>query len=141
MKIFKEFKDFIARGNVMDMAIGIIIGGAFKSIVDSLVGDILNPILGIAGGLNFDQYVLTIPNTEITIFYGKFITAIISFLIMAVIVFLLMKAINTVTSAFKKKKEEAPAAPTTKMCPFCRTEINIEACKCPNCTSDLPEEK
>lgn len=138
-KFFGEFKDFISRGNVMDMAVGIIIGGAFTSIVNSLVNDIINPLLGMFGGTDLSGYVLVL-NDEATLNYGSFITAIINFLIMAFIVFLLIKTINAMSKALtRKKKEEAPAAPTTKVCPFCKSEINIEATRCPHCTSELKE--
>ena len=138
-KFFSEFKDFISRGNVMDMAVGIIIGGAFTSIVNSLVNDIINPLLGMIGGTDLTGYVLVL-NDEATLNYGSFITAIINFLIMAFIVFLLIKTINAMSKALtRKKKEEAPAAPTTKVCPFCKSEINIEATRCPHCTSELKE--
>lgn len=104
MKSFmKEFRDFINRGNVLDMAVGIIIGGAFTAIVSSLTSDIISPILGLFGGLNFDKYAFTFG--EVTIGYGKFITAVINFLIMALIVFCIVKAMNRATS--KLKKEEA----------------------------------
>ena len=140
MKLLKEFKEFINRGNVMDMAIGIIIGGAFKTIVDSLVGDIINPFLGIVGGLDFSQWCWDVfGDGKVQVMYGNFITSIISFLLMAVVVFALMKIVNTITGVFKKKKEEPAAAPTTKVCPFCKSEINIEAKKCPHCTSDLED--
>lgn len=138
-KFFGEFKDFISRGNVMDMAVGIIIGGAFTSIVNSLVNDIINPLLGMIGGTDLTGYVLVL-NDEATLNYGSFLTAIINFLIMAFIVFLLIKTINAMSKALtRKKKEEAPAAPTTKVCPFCKSEINIEATRCPHCTSELKE--
>ena len=93
-KFFKEFKEFINRGNVMDMAVGIIIGGAFTSIVSSLVEDIINPFLGLFGGMNFDKLSWNILD-EVTLNYGKFLTAVINFLIMALVVFLMVKALNT----------------------------------------------
>ena len=132
-----EFKKFISRGNVMDMAVGIIIGGAFTSIVNSLVNDIINPILGIFGGMNFDQLAVTIPalgGGEVTLTYGNFITAVINFLIMAFIVFSIIKAINAASARFEKKE---PAAPTEKECPYCKTKIAVAATRCPNCTSML----
>lgn len=139
MKILKEFKEFISRGNVMDMAVGIIIGGAFTGIVNSLVNDIINPLIGMIGGTDLTGYVLVLKD-EATLNYGSFLTAVINFLIMAVVVFILIKTINTMTKAFtRKKKEEAPAAPTTKVCPFCKSEVNIEATRCPHCTSELSE--
>lgn len=137
-----EFRDFIARGNVMDMAVGVIIGGAFTSIVTSLNEDIISPILGLFGGKNFDQLSLNILG-EVTLNYGKFLTAVFNFLIMALVVFCMMKAVNKAGEKAKKlaglKKEEAPAAPTTKKCPYCLSEIPIEATKCAHCTSELPK--
>ncbi len=137
-KFFGEFKKFIARGNVMDMAVGIIIGSAFTAIVTSLVNDIINPLIGLAGGKNFDQYSVTLNGTAV-LNYGKFITAIINFLIVALVVFLILKTVNTISEKLSKKKEEGPA--TTKKCPFCKTEIDIEATRCPHCTSMLEESK
>lgn len=137
-KFMEEFKAFISRGNVMDMAVGIIIGGAFTSIVSSLVEDIINPILGIFGGMNFDKLSITLLG-EATLNYGKFITAVINFLIMALIVFVIMKTMNGIGEKLKKKEEEAPAEPTTKKCPFCKSEIAIDATRCPHCTSVLEE--
>ncbi|MBQ5674114.1 MAG: large conductance mechanosensitive channel protein MscL [Lachnospiraceae bacterium] len=136
-KFLDEFKQFISRGNVMDMAVGIIIGGAFTGIVSSLVEDIINPLLGLFGGMNFDQYALQLTG-DVTLNYGKFITAIINFLIMALVIFLLIKVMNKATSLVAKKEEEA-AAPTTKKCTFCKSEIDIEATRCPHCTSVLEE--
>ncbi len=133
-KFVEEFKKFISKGNVMDMAVGIIIGGAFTSIVSSLVNDIINPILGLFGGMNFDQLAWNITG-DVTLYYGKFITAVVNFLIMALIVFILVKAINTAASKFQKKEEEK--APTTKKCPYCKSEIALEATRCPHCTSEL----
>ena len=137
-KFMEEFKAFISRGNVMDMAVGIIIGGAFTSIVSSLVEDIINPILGMFGGMNFDKLSITLLG-EATLNYGKFITAVINFLIMALIVFLIVKTMNGIGEKLKKKEEEAPAEPTTKKCPFCKSEIAIDATRCPHCTSVLEE--
>lgn len=139
-KFFEEFKKFISRGNVMDMAVGIIIGGAFTSIVTSLVNDIITPLLGLFGGMNFNQYSWTI-REDVVLYYGNFITAIINFVLMAFIVFLLIKSINTASNAFKKKEE---AKPTTKKCPYCKSEIPLDATRCGHCTSmleDAAEEK
>ncbi len=135
MKIVKEFKEFIMRGNVMDLAVGVIIGGAFGAIVTSLTEDIISPVLGIFGGLDFSDLVANVNGAEIR--YGAFITAIINFLIMALIIFLMVKGINKVMSLGKKKEEEE--APTTKECPCCFTEIDIRASRCPHCTSEIPE--
>ena len=134
-KFMNEFKEFISRGNVMDMAVGIIIGGAFTSIVSSLVEDIINPILGIFGGMNFDQLSVNLFG-EATLNYGKFITAVINFLIMAFIVFLIVKTMNGVAEKFKAKEAEEEKV-TTKECPFCKSEIALEATRCPHCTSIL----
>lgn len=134
-KFIKEFKEFISRGNVMDMAVGIIIGGAFTSIVSSLVEDIINPILGLFGGMNFDQYHVKLLG-QVTLNYGRFITAVINFLIMALVIFVIIKAMNTAAEKLVKKEEEEEAV-TTKKCPFCRSEIDREATRCPHCTSVL----
>ncbi len=135
-KFFKEFKEFVSRGNVMDMAIGIIIGGAFTTIVSSLVEDIINPLLGLFGGMNFDRYSVTLLG-EATLNYGKFITAVINFLIMALVIFIIVKLMNGAASKFSSKKEEEEAPATTKICPYCCSEIPINATKCPHCTSDV----
>lgn len=137
-KILNEFKEFISRGNVMDMAIGIIIGGAFTSVVSSLVGDIINPFLGLFGGMNFDRLSWNITG-DVTLNYGSFLTTILNFLIMAFVVFIIVKLMNTLTARFARKKEEEETESTTKICPFCRSEIDIEASRCPHCTSKLGE--
>lgn len=136
-KFAAEFKEFIMRGNVMDMAVGVIIGGAFTAIVTSLTEDIISPILGIFGGANFDS--LKAEFMGVTLNYGKFITAIINFLIIALIIFLMVKGINKVMSLGKKKEEEEEEA-TTKVCPYCCSEIDIKATRCPHCTSELKED-
>ena len=134
MKNFmNEFKKFICRGNVMDMAVGVIIGGAFTAIVTSLVNDVINPLLGIFGGMNFDQLVWNVNGAEIA--YGKFITAVINFLIMALIIFLIVRTMNKISDKYSKKEE--PAAPTTKKCPYCKSDIALDATRCPHCTSQL----
>ena len=135
-KFLKEFKEFISRGNVMDMAVGIIIGGAFTSIVSSLVEDIINPILGIFGGMNVDKLSLTLTK-EATLNYGRFLTAVINFIIMAIIVFIIMKTMNAFTEKFGPKKEQK--VPDTKDCPFCKSKIAIAATRCPYCTSMIEE--
>ena len=136
MKAFMaEFKKFIARGNVMDMAVGIIIGGAFTAIVTSLVDDILMPVLSlIVGGFDFNALCIVLGEGEdaATLNYGSFIAAIINFLLISVVIFMLIKGINKLSV----KKEEA-AAPTTKECPFCKEQIAISAVRCPHCTSEL----
>lgn len=135
MKSFiKEFKEFIARGNVMDMAIGIIIGGGFTAIVNSLVNDILMPILSLlTGGLDFTGLAIVLGTGEnaATLNYGAFIGAVIDFVLIALVIFILIKAMNK----FSRAKEEA--APATKICPYCKEEISIEATRCPHCTSEL----
>ena len=136
-KFFEEFKKFIARGNVMDMAVGIIIGGAFTTIVNSLVNDIINPLLGLFGGMNFDKLEWNITG-DVVLYYGKFITSIVNFLIMAFVVFILVRTINKTGEKFSKK-DNTPVAPTTKKCPYCKSEIAIDATRCPHCTSQLDE--
>lgn len=136
-QFFKEFKEFISRGNVMDLAVGIIIGGAFTSIVSSLVDDIINPLLGLFGGMNFDQLKVNLLG-EVTLYYGKFITAVINFLIMALVIFLIVKVMNTASKLVPKQEEEEEEE-TTKTCPYCKSEIDIEASRCPHCTSVLEE--
>ena len=137
-----EFKKFIMRGNVMDMAVGVIVGGAFTTIVNSLNQDILTPILAIFGGTDFSYLTLTLGTGENApvLNYGSFITAVINFLITALVIFLLIKLINKIGDKLSHK-ENKPAAPTTKKCPFCKSEIAIEATRCPHCTSVLEETK
>ena len=132
----KEFKEFISRGNVMDMAVGVIIGGAFSAIVGSLVDDVINPILGMFGGADFSNIVIPLAG-DASIHLGSFINAIINFLIMAFILFSIIKAMNKMQKMVKKE-EPAEEAPTTKMCPYCKSEdIPIGACKCLHCGSEL----
>lgn len=131
---FNEFKSFIARGNVMDMAVGIIIGGAFTNIVGSLVNDIINPIIGIFGGMNFDKYQLRLMD-DVVISYGRFLTALFNFVIMALVVFIMMKSVNKLTAAVKK--EEQTKSDNARKCPYCMSEIDINATRCPHCTSIL----
>ncbi len=134
-----EFKKFILRGNVLDMAVGVIVGGAFTAIVTSLNQDILTPLLGLIGGTDFSHLTVTLGKGEAApiLTYGNFITAVINFLITAFVIFLFIKFINNITSKFSKKEE--PAAPTTKTCPYCKSSIAIEATRCPHCTSMLEE--
>ena len=133
----EEFKKFIMRGNVMDMAVGVIVGGAFTSIVTSLNQDILTPVLGIFGGTDFSNLKVTLGSGENVLCYGNFITAVINFLITAFVIFVLVKAINKIGDKLIRKEEEAPPEPTTKICPYCRSEIAKEATRCPHCTSNL----
>lgn len=137
-KFVNEFKAFALKGNVMDLAVGVIIGAAFQNIVTSFTESFINPIINSIGGAEVGGHI-QIFNTGQYIEYGAFLTAVINFLIMAFVIFMIMKAINTIMSI--GKKEEAPAAPTTKKCPFCKSEIDIEATKCPHCTSDIPTEE
>mgnify|MGYP005846665979 CR=1 FL=1 len=143
---FDEFKQFIARGSVIDLAVGIIIGAAFNSIVNSLVNDIIMPPIGmLLGNVDFSELYINLTDTSYdslaaakeagaaTINYGVFINTVIKFLIVALAVFLVIKQINR----FYRKPVEAPAEPTTKECPFCKTQIPIAATRCPNCTSQL----
>ncbi len=144
---FGEFKKFIMRGNVIDLAVGVIIGGAFQAIVNSLVKDIISPLIGLIGGTDFSAKTVVLKDAVVkdgavvkealVLNYGAFITAVINFLIMAFIIFLLVKTINKVSELGKKKVEEVPAEPTTKVCPYCKSEVAIDAVKCPHCTSDI----
>jgi len=147
--MFKEFKEFAMRGNVVDMAVGIIIGGAFGTIVQSLVKDVLMPPLGLLlGGVDFSNFFIVLKEGNpigpykaltdaqtagaVSINYGVFLNAIISFLIVAFAVFLLIRAINSM-----RRKEEAAPEPNTKECQFCASTIPIKASRCPQCTSQL----
>ena len=136
-----EFKKFIMRGNVLDMAVGVIVGGAFTAIVTSLNQDILTPLLGVFGGTDFSHLTVTLGSGETApvLCYGNFITAVINFVITALVIFCLIKLINTVSNKLSHKEEEKPAAPTTKKCPFCKSEIAIDATRCPHCTSQLEQ--
>ena len=147
--MLKEFKEFAMRGNVVDMAIGIIIGGAFGTIVKSLVSDVLMPPLGLLmGGVDFSNFFIVLkdgskpgpyaalPDAQavgaVTVNYGVFLNTIISFVIVAFAIFLLVKGINNL-----RRQQEAPAAPPTKECPFCLSTISDKATRCPHCTSAL----
>ncbi len=162
--MFKEFKEFIARGNVMDLAVGIIIGGAFQKIVTSLVNDIIMPaISAITGKVDYSSLAVRIG--EVSINYGNFIGAILDFLIIAFTIFMVIRYMNKINKKFgevkeqelkkiekklKKKgknvettevQEEVKPEPTTKICPYCLSEINYKATRCPHCTSELEEIK
>ena len=141
-KFMAEFKEFISRGNVMDLAVGVIIGGAFGAIVTSLCNDIITPVIQLiiskALGVESIDEMTKVLNVG-PIAFGNFISAVINFLIMALIIFLLVKAVNKVMSLGKKK--EAEPEPTTKVCPCCFTEIDIRATRCPHCTSEIADEK
>ena len=128
-----EFKTFIDRGNVMDMAVGVIIGGAFSGIVTSLTDNFINPILNVlTGGATYSL-------SDVAGFASSFLASVVNFIIMAFILFCLMKGINRLVGL--TKKEEEPAEPTTKICPYCQSEISIKATRCPHCTSVLEETK
>jgi len=144
--MFAEFKKFIMRGNVVDLAVGVIIGGAFGKIVSSFVADIIMPPIGLfLGKVEFKSLFINLSGTDYpslaaaqeagapTINYGLFINNIIDFIIVGLVIFMVVKAINKL----QKPKVEAAAAPTTKKCPHCFTDIPIEATRCPNCTSQL----
>ncbi len=134
----KEFKEFALKGNVMDMAVGVIIGGAFGTIVTALTENIINPLIGCLGSTEVGLVVPLIKGQQMDI--GAFITAVINFIIMAFCIFLMMKAVNKMMALGKKKNaEEEAAEPTVKICPYCQSEISIKATKCPCCTSDLAE--
>lgn len=150
-KFFKEFKEFAMKGNVLDLAVAVVIGGAFGKIVTSLVNDIFMPVIGlITGGKNVSGMFAVLGKlpegvTEVTsleqaaelgvatLNYGQFIQTIIDFILVALCIFIFIKAFNKM----KKKPEEKPAEPTTKKCPFCQSEIDIKATRCPHCTSEL----
>lgn len=138
MKAFlEEFKKFALRGNVMDMAVGIIVGAAFTAIVTSLVDDLLSPLLGLLVRVNFSDLKVSVLGA--TFAYGNFIMAVINFLLVAFVLFLIIRAMNRISSLGKKEEEAKPT--TTKECPFCKSEIAIEATRCPNCTSHLEEKE
>lgn len=148
MSMLQEFKKFAIKGNMIDLAVGVIIGGAFNSLVSSLVNDIIMPVLGVfTGGLDFSNWFISLDGTHYdtlaqaqeagaaTLNYGVFISGVLNFVIMAFVVFLMVKGINKLRDL--EKPAPAPAAPTTKICPHCQSEIHIKATKCPYCTSDV----
>ena len=134
-KLLQEFKEFISRGNVLDMAVGVVIASAFTAVVNAAVSGLVTPIIG-----------LFIPNSTFAEWapggfaIGAFVNAVITFLITAAVIFLVMKVVNAARNA--KKKPEEPAAPTTKTCPYCLSDdVKIGATKCPHCSSELPKEE
>ena len=127
--MLKEFREFAIRGNVIDLAVAVIIGGAFGKIVTSLVNDVLMPLIGLLlGGINFSEQAVVVGNAVIK--WGAFVQSIIDFLIVAFIIFLMVRAMN-------RLKKEEPTTPTTKECPHCFTTIPLKATRCPNCTTEL----
>ena len=132
-KFISEFKEFAMKGNVMDMAVGIIIGSAFTGIVTSLVDNILSPVIGLLAKGNFDG--LAVDFFGVTLKYGSFIMAVINFLIVAFVLFVIIKAMNKAKSLGQKQEEEAE--PEVKECPYCMSEIHVKAMRCPHCTSQL----
>lgn len=151
-----EFKEFVMRGNVMDLAVGVIIGGAFQSIVSSLVSDVIMPVVTlVTGGIHFENWFLAMDENHYATYeeakaagaavigYGTFLTAVINFLIMAFVIFLLVKGMNKLSEAnpLAKKGGEEESAPKTKTCPFCKSEIPVDATKCAHCTADMPEDE
>lgn len=136
---FAEFKKFISRGNVMDLAVGMIIGSAFTAIVTSLVNDVVMPLISIlTGGISFTSWNIALGSGENApvLGLGNFIAAVINFILIALVIFIIVRAINKVHDAVEKKPEEKPV---TKICPYCMSEIDIKATRCPHCTSKLEE--
>ena len=158
-KFIEEFKAFALKGNMVDMAIGVIIGGAFTALVGAFTANIVNPLMALIPGVNSLDNALKIVlkeavlgedgavvTEEVAIKFGAFISAIITFLILALIVFMVVKAINKLRKLEEERKAAAapapePEAPTTKICPFCKSEIAIDATRCPHCTSELPHKE
>ena len=145
MSLISEFKEFASRGNVTDMAVVIIVGSAFTSIVNSLVNDIIMPVVGkLTGGLDYSSWFIALDGNKYTsleeaskvtavLSYGNFISAVINFLIVAFVLFMVIRTINRL----KKPAPPAAPAPATKICPYCKSEISIDATRCPHCTSEL----
>ena len=147
-KFLAEFKEFAVKGNMMDMAVGVIVGGAFGALVTSLIDNILMPIISLlTGGVDFANWFIALDGNKYatlaeaqeagaaTLNFGLFISAIINFIILALVVFLMVKGMNKLRAP--EAEEEAPAEPTTKTCPYCQSEIAIAATRCPHCTSEL----
>jgi len=146
--MLKEFKEFALKGNMVDLAVGMIIGSAFTSIVNSLVNDLVMPLLGLlTGNIDFSNLFIALDGNEYATLadatavdaavfkYGSFISNVLNFLIVSFVIFLVVRGINRSREKFAKPVEAA--APTTKICPYCKSEISIDATKCPHCTSDL----
>lgn len=148
--MWKEFKEFAVKGNVVDLAVGVIIGGAFGKIVTSLVNDLIMPLIAqLTGKVDFSNMFIALDGNTYqtleeakavgaaTLNYGNFITAVVDFVIIAFALFLIVKQVNRVRALASPAAEGEPAAPTTKICRFCQSEISIKAIKCPHCTADL----
>lgn len=148
--IVNEFKEFIMRGNVLDLAVGVIIGGAFQKIISSLVNDVIMPVITLCtGGIDFTNWFIALDGNHYntlqdaaaakaaTLNYGTFLTEIINFIIMAFIIFMMVKMMNSLSRKVKKPQEAQEKTSATKVCPYCRTEISAEAVRCPHCTSIL----
>ncbi|PJF22790.1 MAG: large conductance mechanosensitive channel protein MscL [Phototrophicales bacterium] len=141
--MWNEFKKFVMRGNVVDLAVGIIIGAAFTAIVQSLVNDIIMPPIGyILGDIDFSRIVITLQEATadqeaVVIRIGAFINAVIYFILVALAVFFVVKAVNTLQEQVAKDKDKPAPEPTEKDCPYCFTKIPIKATRCPHCTSEL----
>ena len=136
--LIAEFREFISRDsvNVMDMAVGVVVGGSFGSIVTSLVNDVVSPIIGmICGGLDFSELSITVGDSRLMV--GRFISSIINFLLISLVIFAVMKAANKARELVTGPKEEVKAVPTTKICPYCKSEIPIDATRCRYCTSEV----
>ena len=133
-KFLQEFKEFALRGNVMDLAIGVIIGAAFQAIINSMVNDVLSPLIGLIANTDLSYLVLTIRDVDVK--YGSFLTSVINFVIMVFVIFLLVKGMNALSS-LGRKKDVVEEEPTEKTCPFCFGKIDIKATRCPHCTSIL----
>lgn len=148
-KVISEFREFIMRGNVLDLAVGVIIGGAFQKIIGSLVNDVIMPIITLfTGGVDFTNWFIALDGGSYaslaeaqaakaaTLNYGVFFTQVIDFIIMAFVIFMMVRTMNSFARRVKKQ-EEKPVEVTTKICPFCKSEVAIEATRCPHCTSEL----
>jgi len=134
-KFFKEFREFALRGNVMSLAVGVIIGSSFQGVVTSLTENILSPIIGLFTRQNFNSLELAV--LGVTLRYGAFITSVINFIIMAFVVFILVRIMNKLLTMGEEKKAAVPA----RLCPYCKTALHKDATRCPACTSQVEEEK
>ncbi len=148
--MWKEFKEFALKGNMLDLAIGVVIGGAFGKIVSSMVNDLIMPLVSLlTGNVDFTNWFVALDGVAyktleeakeagaVTLNYGNFLTVVVDFLIVAFALFLIVKQINRARAARKAPHGEVPVEPATRVCPFCQSEISVKAVKCPYCTSDL----